>query len=909
MRSRVGRIALIGAIAVLVLLVLGRAAVGFYTDILWYQGLGFLSTYWKRLTLGLVVRAVAGGIGAGLVFLNLWWAARHLGPVRVRRRYGNIEIAEKVPRKYVIGIAVIVAVLGGWWLAGLQFNDSAVLAVAGWVENVAWDVADPLFGRDVGFYVFSLPVATRALEYLILIAVWTVVLVAVGYVLVGGIEWQENRVSMTPAARKHLGVLMAAIVILLGVRFWLGRYLLVVDGNGVAGALGFADVEARLPMARVMALLSLAAAGTLLYGAWRRVLLPPVLGLGGLLVAGLLLGQAYPALMQKFQVAPNELSREAPYIRWNLEFTRRAYGLDEMAHRSFPYREGARPEMAELTDRLARLPLWDPEPLARTFNETQTLFPYYGFPDVDYDRYGPPGAEQQVALGVREFQPGGLEEGSRTWQSLRLNPSYIRGMGVVASPAHPEADSDGTPDLWIRNVNPVVTDTRSAPGSMVLDRPSVFFGETMDEYVIIVPGRDSAFTDEPGVAFPRGVPLNSFLRVLAFAWRLGDEALLFSGEVTRESRMVFRRAIRERVEELVPFVLWDGDPLPVIMDGRVVWLMDAYTTSSSFPLSRSVPLGRMSVRYLRPAVKATVDAVTGDVHFYAVGDDPLLRTYRQVFPDLFEPLDAMPAELRRHMVYPELALQVQAEILMEYHVQRAELFYAGQDVWERPRESAPSGGMRDAGPMYGLLPVPMEEGVEFLGAMPFIARERQNMTALLVVRNEPGTYGDLTLYEFPRDQQIPGPGQVQAVIEQDAVISSELSLLRQRGSGVNMGRVRIVPMDSSVLYVQPLFLSAEENPIPELWRVVVSDGRNVAMAETLRGAMAAIDLPMELRVEPTAATGLAGPVVGWSRRALDLLETAEERLRAGDWAGYGQALEELRGLLERIQRDAGGTEP
>ncbi|MDX1673425.1 MAG: UPF0182 family protein [Longimicrobiales bacterium] len=909
MRRRVGRIALISVIAVLLLLVLGRGAVGFYTDVLWYDGLGFLSTFWKRFALGLSVRAVAAVVAAAFVFVNLWWVARHLGPVRVRRRYGNIEIAEQVPRKYVLAIIVGVAVLGGWWLAELQLDDGAVLAVASWMDKVAWGVADPLFGRDVAFYLFTLPVATTVLEFITLITVWSLALVGLGHVLVGGIEWDENRVSMTPVARKHLGVLVAVMVLLLGVRFWLGRYLLVVDGNGVAGALGYTDVEARLPAAWAMAFLSVVAAGALVYGAWRRALLPPILGLGGLLAAGLLLGQAYPALVQKFRVEPNELSREAPYIRWNLEFTRRAYGLETMARASFPYRSGARPDLDRLGDQLAHMPLWDTEPLERAYNEIQTLFPYYWFPDVDYDRYGPAGAETQVALGVREFRPGGLEEGNRTWQSLRLNPSYIRGMGVVASPAHPVRPGDGTPELWIRNVNPVVTDTEAAP-ALELARPSVFFGETMDDYVIIIPGRDSAFTGEPGRDFPRGVPLSSFARELAFAWRFGDETLLFSGEVTRESRVVFRRTLQERVEELAPFILWDPDPMPAIVDGGVVWLVDGYTTSSSFPLSRSVPLGRASVRYLRPSVKASVDAITGETHLYAVQDDPLLETYAQVFPDLFEPRAAIPEGLRTHLIYPELALQVQAEILMEYHLERAEPFYAGQDVWQRPQESAPNGGMREAGPVYGLLPVPLERRVAFIGAMPFIARGRQNMTALLVVENDGDAYGDLTLYEFPRDQQIPGPGQVQAVIEQDPVISPELSLLRQRGSGVNMGRVRIVPLDSSVLYIQPLFLSAEENPIPELWRVVVSDGRNVAMDPTLRGAMAGVQLPMGEAPEAGPARRPAiEPGADWPRRALELLDRARARLRQGDWAGYGEALEALRALLERLDggEPAGGS--
>jgi uncharacterized membrane protein (UPF0182 family) len=901
MQRRIVRGLIFAGLAVLLLLVLGRMAVGLYTDILWYRAEGYLSTFWTRIGWGLGVRAAAALFGAALVFLNLWWVARHVGPVRVRRRYGNLEIAERIPRRHVTAVILAVSVLGGWWLAQLQFDDATVMSVATWLRHVPWGAVDPLFGRDVAFYVFTLPVLSAGLGYLILIAVWIVALVALGHVLVGGIHWDENRLSLSAPARRHLAVLLAGLLLLLGLRFLLGRYLLVVDGNGFrAAAIGFTDVEARLPVYWAMAALTVAAAGAVVYGAWKEAIVAPIVGIGALLVGGVLLTWAYPALVQKFQVEPNELSREAPYIRWNIDFTRRAYGLDAMQRQPFPYRRGARPPQERLEPLLTRLPLWDPEPLQRTFNEVQTLFPYYGFPDVDFDRYGPAGQEAQVGIGVREFQPGGLEQESQTWQSLRLNPSYIRGMGVVMAPAHPGGAS-GTPELWIRNINPVISGP-AAPDS--LERPSVFFGETMTEYAIVVPGRDSAFTGEPGVDFPEGVQLSSFLRVLAFAWRFGDETLLFSGDVSRDSRMIFRRSLRDRLEEIAPFVLWDRDPLPVIRDGSVVWMVDGYTLSSWFPLSRAVTLGRSRVRYLRNAVKATIDAITGEVRIYAVADDPVLEAYRGVFPRLVQPLDSMPPALRRHLRYPELALLTQVEILQEYHVQRAEAFYAAQDIWERPeRQGAPGGITEDYRPVYALMPAPLEDRTGYLTVMPFIAQARQNMTAVLVARNEAGRYGELTLYELPRDQQIPGPGQVQAIIEQDPQLSQQLSLLRQRGSGVDMGHLRVVALDSSVLYVQPLFLSAEENPIPELWRVVVSDGLNVSMDRTLGAALAGLEFPVETPVgAPAPARG-----AGWPQEALDLLDRAEERLRTGDWGGYGQALDELRSLLDRLSREGVGT--
>ena len=888
-------------LGLLVLLVLGHAGMELYTDVLWYGETGYLGTYWTRFGWRIGVRLAAGAVGAAVVFLNLWWVARHLGPVRVRRRYGNIEIAEQVPRKHVTAISLAVAVLGGWWLAELQFGDAAVLRVASWLRRVEWGLGDPLFGHDVSFYVFTVPFLVDALAYLILVMLWAIALVSLGHVLVGGLGLEENRLTSTRPARLHLAALVAGLLVLLGVRYWLGRYMLVVDGTGVGGGLGYTDVEARLPAYWAMALFTLGAAASLVYGALRSRLLPPIIGLGGLLVAGVVVAVAYPALVQKFRVEPNELSREAPYIRWNMEFTRRAYGLDAMRRSPFPYRRGAAPAPARVEPILAGLPLWDPAPLERAYNEIQSLFRYYWFPDVDYDRYGGAAGQQQVAIGIREFQAGGLERGAQTWQSLRLNPSYIRGMGAVVAPAHPTPESEGAPELWVRNVNPVIT-VPEAPPELELTDPSVFFGETMTDYVIVVPGRDSAFTGTPGVAFPEGVPLSSFLRVLAFAWRFGDETLLFSGDVTRDSRLLYRRSVRERVEALAPFLYWDADPLPVIDEGRIVWLLDGYTTSNSYPLARAVTLGRQRVRYLRNSVKAAVDAVTGEVMLYRLGgEDPVLSTYERVYPRLFRPLSDMPAGLRRHLRYPELALLTQVEILQEYHLQRVETFYAGQDVWERPQD-ATAGAMQEYRPLYAMLPVPLENAVEYLALVPFIARGRQNMTAVLTARNDEARYGELTLLEFPRDQQIPGPGQVLAMMEQDPVISQELTLLRQRGSGVDMGQIRVAPLDSSVLYIQPLYLSAEENPIPELVRVVASDGRAVTMAETLAGALARLELPVSEPASRGAGAGEAEPT-GWTGRALDLLERAEERLRAGDWAGYGRAMEELRGYLETLSRE------
>jgi uncharacterized protein len=912
MRRRSLRILGLVAGAVLVLLLLARVAVGFYTDLLWYGEVGYLNTFWTRFWMGVGVRGLAALIGAAFLFLNLWIVARNLGAVRVRRRYGNIEIAEQIPRRNVVAITGAIAVVSGWWLAELQFRHAAVLGAVSWLRSVPWAMPDPLFGRDISFYVFTLPFLFDILGFAILATLWSMALVGLGNVLGGRLRWEEKRVAVARPARLHLAALAAVLLVLLGFRYWLATYLLVVDGNGVGGGIGYTDVHARVPALRGIAALWLVAAASVVYGAWRGTLVPPVLGLGALLAAGLVFVGGYPALVQRFQVEPNELNRESPYIRWHMDFTREAYGLGAITRERFPYRRDAEPDPARLEPLFERLPLWDTDPLRRAFNEVQSLFPYYWFPDADFDRYGPPGDERQVVISVREFQPEGLEPASRTWQSLRLNPTYIRGRGAVVAPARPTSEGRGTHEHWMANIDPIQTHP-NAPAGVQIGQSSVFFGETMDGYVVVIPGRDGEFTGEPGVDYPRGIRLSSFLRVAAFAWRFGDETLLFAREITRDSRLVFRRPIRERVHEIAPFLVWDEDPLPVLHEGRIVWLLDGYTLSNTFPLARPVAIGRTRTRYLRNSVKAAIDAVTGAVTIYQLdAADPILATYGRVFPQLFQPLDLMPAGLRRHLRYPELALLAQSEILQEYHMDRVEAFYAGQNVWQRPQQAAPRGGVRTYRPVRGLMPLPTQPGVEYLGSVPYIARGRQNMTALLMVGNDEPRYGQLTLLEFPRDEQVPGPAQVQAMIEQDPIIAPELSLLRQRGSHIDMGKLRVLPLDSAVLYVQPFFLSADENPIPELWGIVVSDGRGISIGPSLQAAVAGLDRrsPAE---PPAAGEALRVPGPGrtvdrWPAQALDLLERADSRLRAGDWAGYGRTMDELRALLEELNRQAGVPE-
>ena len=889
-----GRVFLTLAAVLLAVLIVGRLLVGLYTEVLWYQHLRYSEVFWTRWITDIAVRTIAAVIAAGVVFANLWVVARRLGPVHVRRRYGNLEISEQVPRRLVLTGITITALLAGWWLVSVKFGGGMSLTMLTAARRAAWGVTDPLFNKDLSFYVFTLPAYLQSIDFLLLAALWTLVLCVLGYSLVGGIRWQQNRVSVDFNARLHVIMLMATLLLLLGVRFWIGRYGILLTGTGINDGVGYADVHARLPGERIIALLCMITAGTVIYSALRQRWAPAVAAAVVLIIGAIGLGYAYPAFIQKFRVDPNEFAFEEPYIRWNIDFTRRAYGLDRLVNEPYEYR---RPNASatEIARELRLAPVWDSEPLETVYNELQAVYRYYQFNDVDKDRYG----DQQFAISVREFHPDGLDPRARTWLNLHFDPKYIRGLGAVVTPATVMAQ--GEPEMWLRNINPVERAPQTPP-AINLTEPSVFFGETMDEFAVIRP--DTQLT-APATA----VPISSLLRVIAYAWRFSDKNLLFTGGLVGQSHIVYRRPIQQRMRALAPFIVWDADPYPVIHDGRIMWLIDGYMASTLFPISRQIAVeGVGTLRYLRNSVKATMDAVSGEVRIYAYdAQDPVLRTYANVFPQLFTSVDEMPAELRAHVRYPAMYLREQAQVLGQYHLTSPDAFYRGEDVWQLPTTGESAGSeSADFRPVYQMMRMPGEETPSYVLSAPYIARQRRNMTALLVVQNDPARYGELKLLELPRNQLIAGPGQVETMVEQDPTIAQQLTLWRPAGSRVQLGRPRVMPVDSGMIFMIPLFLSAQGSPIPELQRLIVSDGSRVAMAQNLEDAVTGVfggSVAQQPAARDTTAASTAAPTTAAQptiqRRALELLERAETALRNGDYAGFGRYMNELKQYLKQ----------
>lgn len=900
-----GRLLVAIALAIVAVLVFGRLFAGAFVEILWHRSTGYSDVFWTRILWQWGARVV-GGVAVGvLIFFNLRLVSRTLGGIQIKRRFGNLEIAEQLPRVYVLwAMAATSALLALWFGAAVprSVGTQALLMAHGG----AWGLTEPILGRDVGFYVFAVPLLGSAITFLLVVTFLLFTLVTAGYAATGSLRWGRGRVVTEELARHHLGGLLAGFLILLAMRLWLGRHLLLLDGtSSVQGIFGFADAQARLPALQTLTVLCLLGAAGVVWGAWQNRGRMVAGALGMVVVASVLIGQFYPSLVQRFQVEPNELARETPYIEHNLEFTRRGFGLDELDRIPFRYTPTAEPDWASAADQFDGLPVWNEDALLTAFNELEARFPYYDFGAATIDRYPRPGGPISVSLSVREVNPQGIQDPN--WQNLHLRQRYVAGMGAVVSEASTRT-AEGRPPTLVQGIPPILAE--SAPPALALTRPQIFVGGRPQLYAVINPVGDEYTAPDgspgvPGVDFPEGIRLASPFHTLALAWRFRDANLLFAAELTRESRFVFRRQVTQRVEAIAPFLRFPEEPYPVVSDGRIVWIMDGFTGTRAFPLSTPRELERLrSVTWVRNSVKVTIDAVTGAVDFYRVPvDDPLMDAYAAAFPGLLQDMEAMPEGLKAHIRYPQALLAVQAGTLNQYHQETAPAFHRQQDVWSGATELAKGTSQVPYRPEYGLYRLPGEEDERFHLTTVFVPRGRQNLTAILAARIGPDGRPELRLYDVAVEDQVPGPRQIEALVEQDPVISQQFSLWRTGGSDVWTGHLHLVPAGGRLLYMEPVFLAAEADAIPELRRFVVSDGVRVAMTEELSTAVAALAgaaLPAPSSGEAGRPDETPGAVGAWPSEALDLLGRAEARLRDGDWTGFGAALAELRALLESL---------
>ena len=620
-----------------------------------------------------------------------------------------------------------------------------------------------------------------------------------------------------------------------------------------------------------------------------------------------LFAELIPGLFERFFVKPNELQLETPYIRQNIALTREAYNLGKIAVKPFPAEQDLTfQSLKDNSGTIDNIRLWDWQPLMDTYAQLQEIRTYYRFLDVDVDRYNLGDSYRQVTLAARELDPLLLTANAQTWVNLHL--LFTHGNGAVMSPVT-QKSAEGLPIFYLKDIPPVAT------GGPPITEPRIYFGQGSPGYVIVKTGtpefdypkgKDNAYARYDGAD---GIPIGGIGWRALFAWQMDDLNILLSDYITSESRILLHRNIKDRVGTIAPFLQLDRDPYVVISAGRLYWMQDAYTTSAWFPYAKPEP-DAGDLNYIRNSVKVVVDAYNGTVDFYVTDPaDPIVATYRRIFPALFKPFDAMPPDLQRHIRYPEDLFTIQALQYRAYHMDAPEVFYNREDLWQFPREPAApdemnAGGETRMAPYYIMMRLPAEPQTEFFLMLPMTPSKRENMIAWLAARCDLPEYGKLIVYEFPKDKLVYGPFQIEALINQNTEISQQISLWNQMGSRVIRGTLLVVPIGNSILYVSPLYLRAQSGQLPELKRVIAAYGDRVVMEETLPEALAALfkESATVAGLPAPAGSSPSGPADERARQALADYDRALDRLKAGDWAGFGAELDALRPLLEELSR-------
>lgn len=796
-----------------------------YVDLLWFDSVGFEHIY-RRVIVARVTLFVAGAVIAAVVLGANIWIARRLAP-----RGPEESFIEEIDPQAIRRVVSVLLIAGTAFVA-LIFGATAAGAwqtLFAWRQHVSFGVVDPQFSRDAAFYLFDLP----AYQF---IQGWLVALLIVSTLAAGAVyglafSLQRFMFLITRGMRVHLSLLAGLVLMFIAVGIGLATYDLATSSGGIIDGLTYTDVNARVPVRLVLVVLGAAAGATVIansfLGSGFRV---PAFAVGVWLFASVVGGGLYPAAVQSLQVEPNELEKEAPYIAHNIRFTRLAYGLDNVEETNFP----ARPALtvADITANqatIANARLWDPGPLRETLTQLQSIRPFYTFNDIDVDRYTIDGRARQVMLGVRELD---ISRVQANWTRERLQLTH--GFGAVVTTVN-EVIDEGLPNLLVRDIPPA---SNVLPVS--IDGSRIYFGERTNHYVVVrtnVAEFDYPLGDgnaETRYEPDRGIRLSSAFRRLALAWELGDSNLLISGQLGSDSRVLMHRALADRIKRVAPFLALDPDPYAVILDGRIVWIQDAYTTTNRFPYSQHAG----SVNYIRNSVKITVDAVTGDMAFYLIDPaDPIAATWARIFPRLFRPAEEVPADIRAHLRYPEQMFRLQAELYLRYHITDPRVFFVGEDVWTLPTQARQGQAADIFEPYYLTMRLPGEAAEEFVIVMPFTPRNKQNTIAWLAGRSDGNDYGALRAYRFPSDTLVFGPAQVEARIDQHPGVSQQLTLWNQAGSNVIRGNLFMLPIAESFLYIQPIYLQADNSPLPELKRIVVANGNTIAMEPTFAAAL------------------------------------------------------------------------
>lgn len=879
--------------------------VNLYFDWLWFQELDKAPLFTTVLYAKALVFTVTLAVIFFFLYLNLLVAGRGPGFIEIMLPSADGGMApyrftQEAVSRFVGLLSLLLA-----FLIAARAADRWDL-VWRWLYRVDFGERDPVFGRDIGFYFFSLPLYAEVVRLAIVVCV-----VGAGGVLAlgffKGLFRAQRLMRLGKGGRmgRHASLLLALLFLLLAASAYLKRFALLLSSHDLMFGANYVDLHARLPLLAALAVCSLLAAVLWVYNAFAATNRPAYLAVGAY-VAVLLAGGIYPALVQKFVVSPNELVRELPQLERNIQATRRAYGVDKVEDRELLVDRSLTPADIRANEPTIRsIRLWDHEPLLDSFSQIQEIRTYYRFASVDNDRYILNGTPQQMMLSPRELDSASLPE--RNWINEHL--TYSHGYGLTLGPVN-RVTAEGLPVLLVQDIPPRAADPRFR-----IERPEIYFGELTRGYVVLKSGtkefdypsgEENVYTTYAGSG---GIPVQSFFRKLLFAFYFRDINIVLSPLLRHDSRFLFYRDIRTRVGRLVPFLQLDRDPYMVIFQGRLVWMQDAYTTGDRYPYSTPT---RGVGNYIRNSVKVVVDAYNGTVDLYVADpDDPVIRVYQRIFPTVFRPISEMPADLRAHVRYPEDIFRLQTSIYSVYHMVNPQVFYNREDQWEIPA-LATAEAARTMTPYYTVMRLPREREEEFILMLPFTPRGKDNLSAWMVARSDGEHYGKMVVYRFPKQKLVYGPRQIVARINQDPEISRQVSLWDQRGSQVLHGTLLVIPIEESLIYVRPLYLRAESGKIPELKRVIVGYENRIAMEETLEASIDRIFesgalTPGERGAPAPGAPAGAAPAEAAAiekllREAKNAYDRALQAQREGDWAGYGEQLKRLGALLDQLQK-------
>jgi hypothetical protein len=895
------------AVIVFALLFFLSSIINFIVDYQWFKEVNYASVFLARLINELRIGIPLFILLSILLFLYLKNMQKDF------YKHSDI-ISSKKERKRMNRISIIVSIV-------LSFFISVVVARGLWLDILKYmnatnfNVTDPIFNKDISFYAFKLSLLREMLSMFIFFAVVLIGLTIIFYGIMitlktpemlrarNGEENTQNRYTifnrkMLNLAIRQIATIGFVIFIILASRFYISRYNLLFSPRGVAYGASYTDIAVTLKVYIILVGASILSAILIIYAVFSKKYRVAIYG-PALLIVISILGNIAAAAVQNFVVEPNEYSKEEKYLRYNIEYTQKAYGLDKIQGKDFPAAENLTYEdLQQNRLTIENIRINDYRPTIQVYNQLQGIRFYYKFNDVDIDRYNIDGKYTQVFLSARELSQENLREEAKTWINKYLK--YTHGYGAVVSPVN-KVTPQGQPELLVRDIPPV---TRT---QLEITRPEIYFGELTNDYIITntrTAEFDYPLGDDNKESFYEGTAgiRMGFFNRLIFALYHGSAKILLSGDITPDSRMILNRNVVTRVTKIAPYFIYDEDPYLVINDGKLYWIIDGYTYNTNYPYSEPIQGG---INYIRNSFKVVIDAYNGETTFYLVDEeDAIVKTYQKIFPDLFIPFDKMPQGLKEHIRYPQTLFDIQAQVYRDYHMENTQVFYNREDAWNIAQEQY-RGDIQEVESNYLILKLPGEEDAEFVLTVPYTPAKKNNMISFLVARNDGDKYGQLIAYKLPKNKLVYGPMQIESRISQDPVISRQLSLWDQRGSEVIRGNLLVIPIEDSLLYIEPLYLRASnENSLPEMRRVIVAYKDTIVMEETLDKALSVIfgEAPPTVPEVPQAPGGIeAGTVEELIKAANELFQKAQEASRNGNWAQYGEYLAQLENVLRKME--------